>query len=951
MGDELHQNTQSVSEQSKLISKVQDAKVPLNCTLDQFGQIVSELLLDWSAINGNRVEHPAGFYYALLKALPDVDQGKMGLLRNWVAEKMADNDGLLTNPSVFVERLVTRAEVIGLSKGAGSVNVTGNGGTNNCKYCVSWLCTNGSAKNTCLCFNPRLPRPKNVSDAKWQFVELCRKYIAMTSGTSSLKGLSFGKIYKTVKDKQDKGSAGDSSGGAKTGQVNAIAGGDKQGAATKGDGKAALVLSESMAGDITSPNDFDAFIDSLSILKSDGVQVTTRSGNGAERDRLCHACGGQHAPWFICPPRVGLPVRPPSPDSVCPYGRSQCERGLCHCERRRWQSLLDARTDELVLWRDEFLKRELDASPYPRLDANQEVVHIGHNYMLLGAPLYVPAAAAPAGVVQVITRSGGGAEPVCLHCKGCHDFHFICPEMVGMESEYPEPWDVCPHQRPECDLYCDCHIHDYDRDLNMRRFAMQCVRDFKIAHELSTVKPDQRLRLTHPSSLFDGHVVSCITKDCRSSVQPTAQATASATVIQVSGTFDATIKTHMTQDNRALERPQDLLSASSSREVATEEAWPAKCCCTVCGHSEQTGCLNYAIAGSSFCFECKTGRSCQCICDDYDPSFGDYSDSDERSSSDINTVVDLERQEIPLRDVQPSSADVLLQEVLNDGNSHEMNLLVARVVGTAESIAKSELHPRWHTYLACADAFASLAKREESRLKERLAKIKQAKERLHGSRSAVSQPPTEPSSLSYPHLSSTVGGDWTSHFISDTPAEWLTGYSASACNAVQVLTRSGGGGDLPCYACGGIHSALFICPQMVDMPVPAPSSQRCCPYNKSHCASQSKCGCNYEMWETEYERRVQELAEQRCIYLARELELPTESTESHLANQILCHAIQGDAVHCVTRRGGEDLSTIEEVEEGVDHDAHDKSYVPFKASVDERLAVMEEKQNKLFVCC
>ena len=157
----------TVSEQSKLISKVQDAKVPLSCTLDQFGQIISDLLIDWSAIHGNRVQHPAGFYYALLKAMPDVDQGKMALLRNWVAERMADNDGLLTNPAAFVERLVNRAETLGLAAGTGSINVT-SGSTNNCKFCVSWLCTKGSSKSMCLCFNNRLPRPKGAKDNQWE---------------------------------------------------------------------------------------------------------------------------------------------------------------------------------------------------------------------------------------------------------------------------------------------------------------------------------------------------------------------------------------------------------------------------------------------------------------------------------------------------------------------------------------------------------------------------------------------------------------------------------------------------------------------------------------------------------------------------------------------------------------------------------------------------------------
>ena len=50
-------NAESIGEQARLISKVMNSKLPAACTVEQFGQFLSNLLIDWLAIKGNDTQY------------------------------------------------------------------------------------------------------------------------------------------------------------------------------------------------------------------------------------------------------------------------------------------------------------------------------------------------------------------------------------------------------------------------------------------------------------------------------------------------------------------------------------------------------------------------------------------------------------------------------------------------------------------------------------------------------------------------------------------------------------------------------------------------------------------------------------------------------------------------------------------------------------------------------
>ena len=136
----------SVGAQSKLMEQVMSTKLPANCTQDQFGTHCSNLLLKFFQINSNDIKRPAGFYHTLLKSLPDTQTGNIWHLRCWLSDKMADNDPLLADPNLLIERFIARAQILGLPAGGGSINaLTGNANAkNNCKFCAAAICRFGS---------------------------------------------------------------------------------------------------------------------------------------------------------------------------------------------------------------------------------------------------------------------------------------------------------------------------------------------------------------------------------------------------------------------------------------------------------------------------------------------------------------------------------------------------------------------------------------------------------------------------------------------------------------------------------------------------------------------------------------------------------------------------------------------------------------------------------------
>ena len=157
------------------------AKCPNNPTIEQFGQHVSDLLIDWLGIKGNSPGEPAGFYFLLLKSLPDVETGKMFTLRSWLSDRMTDSDPILSEPSTFVEKFILRATNLGLASNPGAVNVTGGpkGNGNNCKFCTSFICQFGNSSSKCIVFNKYAPRPAGSRDGQWKFVLDCRKYLGL----------------------------------------------------------------------------------------------------------------------------------------------------------------------------------------------------------------------------------------------------------------------------------------------------------------------------------------------------------------------------------------------------------------------------------------------------------------------------------------------------------------------------------------------------------------------------------------------------------------------------------------------------------------------------------------------------------------------------------------------------------------------------------------------------
>ena len=82
---------ESLGTQSQLLTKLLNTKLAATATQEQFGQHVSNLLIDWLAVTGNTEHHPAGFYHTLFNSMPNVDQGKMAHLRSWLSDRISDN--------------------------------------------------------------------------------------------------------------------------------------------------------------------------------------------------------------------------------------------------------------------------------------------------------------------------------------------------------------------------------------------------------------------------------------------------------------------------------------------------------------------------------------------------------------------------------------------------------------------------------------------------------------------------------------------------------------------------------------------------------------------------------------------------------------------------------------------------------------------------------------------
>ena len=297
-------NAGSVASQTKPITKVLSCKLLATSNLDQLGQHVSDLLIDWCSINGNSVQEPSAFYHTLLNSLPNVDQGKLAQLRFWISDQISDSGPLLRDPSAFVERLIDRATNLGLQPANAVAAIGTREKKNNCKFCVSHLCLKGTSLAQCVCFN-KSSRPAGSRDGQWLYVTLCRDYISLVPGTQTLNGITLQELKDTVKRLK-----GDSSGGA-----DAAAPPPSKGRVT--------VITDSRTDEITDASKFKEFINSLSIVNGPAVTVLLRSDTSYER--VCAMCHRIHPYDFICGPMVGMSADPPEVVYSSGCGRSQCE--------------------------------------------------------------------------------------------------------------------------------------------------------------------------------------------------------------------------------------------------------------------------------------------------------------------------------------------------------------------------------------------------------------------------------------------------------------------------------------------------------------------------------------------------------------------------------------------------------------------------------------------------
>ena len=188
-------NIESVGEQSKLLSRILNAKLPQNPSQEQFGKHLADLLIDWMAVKGNDLRNPASFYHALLSSFPDSDAGKIGHLKAWLSDRISDDDPSLKDPSGFIDKFASRAANLGLPSNPGFINVTAA----SCDFCPSRLCKGAKNINQCLAFNASRKRPALAQDGQWSFVELLRAYVAAYPNVKSLKGMSVEKLQTGIK--------------------------------------------------------------------------------------------------------------------------------------------------------------------------------------------------------------------------------------------------------------------------------------------------------------------------------------------------------------------------------------------------------------------------------------------------------------------------------------------------------------------------------------------------------------------------------------------------------------------------------------------------------------------------------------------------------------------------------------------------------------------------------
>lgn len=210
-----HVNAASIAGQSKLMDMLLSMKLPSNPSLEAFTQHCTGLLLTWKKITTNDIRQPASFYFRLLHSFPAAADGtKAGMLRSYLAGLMAEDSPELRNVPHFIDQLIKRAELLGLSTGGagqqgqgvfaglGKDTAGGEKKRGNCKLCRSTLCNSlrfGGQPQHCLVLGKKTAKPKGASDGQLRFLEQSRAYAQQHKITDSIKHVKASEIREWAK--------------------------------------------------------------------------------------------------------------------------------------------------------------------------------------------------------------------------------------------------------------------------------------------------------------------------------------------------------------------------------------------------------------------------------------------------------------------------------------------------------------------------------------------------------------------------------------------------------------------------------------------------------------------------------------------------------------------------------------------------------------------------------
>ena len=419
-----HVVASSVASQSELMDKVAEMKLSSNPTYEVFAAHCSNLLMNWRNIASNDIQHPAQFYYRLLKSIPEMnDSSKLGQLRAWLSGRIADEHPSLADAVTFVDTFVKRASTIGLPKGSGqqltALGTKGSGGDKKeCKHCTSKLCRGGEFANTpltCVCLNDKIGIPKSATEGQRKYVMNARSY-AKVHSLDSLKHIKPDVIrahraptVSALADNKDS----DTNASPSAEPANPLA-----------DALKSLLVNEALKS-------------------ANGDSAAHDSGKGIDPTLsllLSHAMG--NAPRLQ--PLIELPSAdvqaaheaPPSSITIDTAANDDHQVAAAECVTRVIDSVLASIADE-------------------RVTSHAVPISLLRDEILYDAPI------SPATTqVQVID---------CNWCDKQHSRLFICASQLGMDPESP-PFDRsggCGKSQHE--FSCNCERKTYYAELERRR--------------------------------------------------------------------------------------------------------------------------------------------------------------------------------------------------------------------------------------------------------------------------------------------------------------------------------------------------------------------------------------------------------------------------------------------------------------------------------------------------